>query len=262
VNLAELKVVAITGSSSGIGAALATHLASPERVIGMVARDRGRLEEVAAVCRARGATCVIAASDIESPATGSFLRRFHHEQPIDLLVLNAGILDGRRRNEDIEHGAVAAQVLNTNLLATVSNLHSVLPQMRERGRGTIVLVSSLAAFVPLADAPAYSASKAGLVSYGLALRQVVEPYGIRVIVACPGFVSTPMGGVHIGNRPGEISADRAARTILGAVRSNKGLVGFPTSAYWLSRAALLVPERWRYHFGKKTRFHCLPKDRE
>ena len=66
-----------------------------------------------------------------------------------------------------------------------------------------ILVSSLAGFVPLADAPAYSASKAGLVSYGLALRDAVEEDGIRVVVACPGFVVIRHGAdIDLGARPG------------------------------------------------------------
>jgi short-subunit dehydrogenase len=203
-------------------------------------------------------TCTIAALDVRNHAANLFLQQFDVEQPIDLLILNAGILDGRRAGEVVEQGCVAEKVLSTNLLAMLSNLHAVLPAMRARKRGTIVLVSSLAAFVPLADAPAYSASKSALVSYGLALRQALKPEGVKVVVACPGFVETPMAHTHIGYRPGEVSASRAAEVILSAIDGRRGLVGFPASLYWLSRVALLVPERWRYYFTKGNRFHVQP----
>jgi len=257
------KVVAITGASSGIGAAIATAVAGPGRIVRLIGRDSGRLETVAEACRARGADCLATSLDVRQPAAAAFLQSLDLEHPVDLLVLNAGILDGRHDGEIVEDGPTAQFVLETNLLAALANLHAVLPGMRRRRRGTILIVASLAAFVPLADAPAYSASKAALVSYGLALREALLAEGIKVTVACPGFVATAMARTHIGSRPGEVSTESAARTILEGLRRNSALVGFPRSAYWLSRLALFAPEWLRYRNMKATRFHVapLPQDR-
>jgi short-subunit dehydrogenase len=252
------KVVAITGASSGIGAAIATALARPDRIIRLIGRDAGRLEAVASACRAKGADCLATSLDVRQPAATAFLQSLDLQHSVDLLILNAGILDGRRDGETVEDGATAQSVLETNLLATLANLHAVLPGMRRRRQGTILIVASLAAFVPLADAPAYSASKAALVSYGLALREALRDDGINVIVACPGFVATAMAQAHIGHRPGEISADSAAQTILEGLRRNTALIGFPRSAFWLSRLALFAPEWFRYRRMKATRFHVAP----
>lgn len=251
--------VAITGASAGIGAALARTLARPGRFIALIGRDVDRLEAVAGTCRQRGADCSVVRLDVRDRASTALLQSLDDEHPIDLLFLNAGILDGRRNGEVVEDGRTAQAVLETNMLAPVANLHAILPAMRRRRRGTIVLVASLAAFVPLADAPAYSASKAGLVSYGLALREALRDEGIKVIVACPGFVATGMALTHIGKRPGEISADEAARLILKGVNRQQALIGFPTVAHLLSRLALLVPERLRYRRMSKTRFYVTPK---
>ena len=252
------QVVAITGASSGIGAAIATALARPGRVIRLIGRNAGRLETVADACRAQGADCLATSLDVRQPAAAAFLQSLDLEHPVDLLVLNAGVLDGRHAGESVEDGPTARSVLETNLLAALANLHAVLPGMRRRRRGTILIVASLAAFVPLADAPAYSASKAALVSYGLALREALQDEGIRVTVACPGFVATAMAQAHIGSRPGEISADSAARTILEGLSKNTALVGFPRGAFWLSRLALFAPEWLRYRRMKATRFHVAP----
>jgi short-subunit dehydrogenase len=237
---------------------MAAALAQPGQRLGLVGRDPERLAKVASVCRRQGAECTVAHLDVRQPTVSTFLQSFDRRHPIDLLVLNAGILDGRRDGEVIEDGPTARSVLEVNLLAPIANLHAMLPAMRERRRGTIVLVASLAAFVPLADAPAYSASKAALVSYGLAVREALGNEGINVVVACPGFVATPMSKVHIGDRPGEVSAESAAQAILDGVRRNRALVGFPVAAHWLSRLALFVPERFRYHRMSKTKFHVAP----
>ena len=252
----DFKAIVITGASSGIGASLARRLSGPGRVLGLVGRNQQRLETVAAACAAAGARCRSASIDIRDAARlQGFLDDFDRDHPIDLLVANAGILDGRHADQVTETGETARRVLEINLVAAVDTVHAVLPAMRRRGSGGIIIVSSLAAFVPLADAPAYSASKAALVSYALALRDALAGEAVRVMAACPGFVATPMADIHLGPRPGEISADDAATHILEGFRRNKALVGFPLVPFWLSRLSLLVPEFIRRRGGRGTRFH-------
>jgi short-subunit dehydrogenase len=257
------NVIAITGASSGIGAALAVQLAEPGRTLALIGRDAGRLEQVAAACGSKGASCRIGCLDIRDGASlAAFLEAVDKEQPIDTFISNAGILDGRRDGQVVESGETARLVLQTNLLAAIDAVHLILPKMRQRRRGEIVLVASLAALVPLADAPAYSASKAGLLSYGLALRDAVAAEGIKVIVACPGYVSTAMADIHLGPRPGEISAEAAAAIVVRGLRRNKDLIGFPLVPFWLSRFSLLVPEFLRRRGARGTRFHVGPKPRQ
>src|SRR5262249_34885659 len=149
--------------------ALARRLSSPGRVLGLIGRNQERLGAVAAECTAAGARCRNASIDVRDTARlQGFLDAFGRGNPIDLLVANAGILDGRHADQATESGEAARCVLEVNLLAAVDSIHAVLPAMRRRGSGGIIIVSSLAGLVPLADAPAYSASKAALVSYALA----------------------------------------------------------------------------------------------
>jgi len=250
------NVIVITGASSGIGAALSRQLAGPGRSLALIGRNVSRLDQVAAECRSKGAACRVGAIDVrDSERLAAFLDEFDREQPIDTFISNAGILDGRHADRKVEDGATARRVLETNLLAAIDAVHVVLPKMRQRRRGDIVLVASLAALVPLPDAPAYSASKAGLLSYGLALRDALAADNIRVVVACPGYVSTAMAGVHIGPRPGEISADDAAARILRGLNRNKALTGFPLVPFWLTRFTLLVPEFVRRLGQPGSRFH-------
>ncbi|MGU3495273.1 SDR family NAD(P)-dependent oxidoreductase [Xanthobacteraceae bacterium A53D] len=246
----------ITGASSGIGAALAQHLAARGQRLALMGRNAERLDAVAAACRAAGATCTTHACDLrDRDAMGHALAQIEATGPIDLFIANAGILDGRKDGQTLETGEAAGRVLDTNLMATIAALHMVLPGMRARGRGRLLLVSSLAAFAPLPDAPAYSAAKAGLVSYGLALREALRGEGISVCVSCPGYVTSDMGARHLGHRPGEMPASEAARRILVALERDKAVSGFPLGLYWSSRLSLLAPA-WMRRLGMKgLRFH-------
>lgn len=248
--------ILITGASSGIGASLARSLAGPGRTLALVGRDAARLEAVAAACRTKGAGCRTAAIDVlDHEPLADFIGKLDREHPIDLLFSNAGVMLGRRPHETVEHADDAQLVLRTNLVAAIDVVNIVLPAMRRRRRGQIVLTASIAGLFPLADAPAYSASKAGLAAYGLALRQAVAGEGIGVSVVCPGYVTTPLIAGHRGWRFGEVSAEVAAQRILRSIGKNRGLSGFPLSLYWLARSSLMAPEALRRLANRIFRFH-------
>jgi len=249
MSLSPVRGAIVTGASSGIGRAVALDLAQAGWRVGLVGRDAGRLAQVAAAC---GNGAQIAALDMrDTAAFGDFVAGFG---AVDLYVSNHGILDGRREGEAVETGAVAAEVLAINLTASIAALHVVLAGMRSRGAGQIMLVSSLAGLSPLADAPAYSASKAGLVMYGLSLREALRGTGVGVSVCCPGYVATAMGGEHLGHRPHEITAQDAARRIVKGALANKRLFGFPAPLWPEALFSLLVPEGVLRWFNAKLRF--------
>ena len=239
----------VTGASSGIGAAVAVELARAGWQVGLVGRDAVRLAKVAQDC---GGNLQIAAIDMRD--TDGFARFVADFGAVDLYISNHGILDGRRDGEVVETGDVAGDVLAVNLTSAVAALHVVLPGMRARGKGQIALVSSLAGLSPLPDAPAYSASKAGLVMYGLSLREALRGSGVGVSVCCPGYVATPMGGEHLGNRPHEITAQDAARRIVKNALANKRLFGFPAPLWPMALFSLLIPEAVLRMFNGDLRF--------
>ena len=185
----------------------------------------------------------------------AFFDSFEREHGIDLMVSNAGIMLGRPKDDAVESGAQAILLLRTNVMAAIDAVHLALPGMQRRGRGEIVLMGSLSSLSPLPDAPAYSASKAALLSYGLALREAVMAEGIKVVVACPGYVTTPLIAKHRGARPGEVSADYAVARILHGLDRNRAMIGFPFALFWLSRVALLAPEPLRRLVMRFFRFH-------
>ncbi|WCT77360.1 SDR family NAD(P)-dependent oxidoreductase [Novosphingobium humi] len=243
------RAAIVTGASSGIGRAVALELARSGWRLGLVGRDAGRLAQVAQEC---GGDVHIAAIDMQdSAAFAGFVAEFG---AVDLLISNHGILDGRRNGQMVESAEVARDVVAINLQSVIGALHAVLPGMQARGKGQIAIVSSLAGLSPLPDAPAYSASKAGLVMYGLSLREALRGSGVGVSVCCPGYVATPMGGEHLGNRPHEISAQDAARRIVKSALANKRLFGFPAPLWPMALFSLLIPEGLLRLFNGDLRF--------
>ncbi len=243
--------VIITGASSGIGAALAQALARPGATLGLVGRDARRLGAVAEAAAARGAKVRQGLFDVrDREALRAFTESVAAEAPLDLFIANAGILDGRTPDGSMETSDAARNLLETNLLASVDCFHAALPHLRAGSGGQFAFVASLAGLAPLPDAPAYSASKAGLISYGLAMREALRAENVRVSVVCPGYVTSQMTRNHLGAKPGEISADAAAQRILSGLSRNKALIGFPFHLYWASRLSIVAPE-WVRRLGMR-----------
>jgi short-subunit dehydrogenase len=237
-----MPVILITGASSGIGAALARHYAEPGTTLILQGRDRPRLDAIAEACRARGAVVETERLDIrEREAVAAWLRRADRAHALDLVVVNAAI-NGGDPGGDVETEAMAFETVEVNLLGALNVTLPCVTLMRARGRGQIALVSSLAAFAPLPDAPAYSGTKAALLAHGLALREKLKPHGVRINVIPPGYVKTAMGGEYQGWRPLEISAEDAARRIARGLAKDRDIVAFPWLLAAGARGAALLPE--------------------
>ncbi|MDP4023270.1 SDR family NAD(P)-dependent oxidoreductase [Methylobacterium sp. NEAU 140] len=237
--------ILITGASSGIGAALARHYAVAGTSLVLVGRNADRLEAEAQVCRARGAAVETAALDTrDRDAVRALVHATDAAGPLDLVVVNAAVNGGNQRGE-VETEETAFETGDINYTGSLNVMLPALSLMLARGRGQIALMSSLAAYAPLPDAPAYSGAKAALVAHGLALRQKVGPRGVRISVVTPGYVKTPMGGELKGWRPLEVSAEQAAAVIARGLAKNRDVIAFPFALAALARTVLLLPESVR-----------------
>jgi len=238
--------VVITGASSGIGRALALRYAREASTLGLLGRNRDRLDVVAQECRQLGAVVSVAAIDVRSrPELEAWLQNFDSDTPIDILIANAGVMAGRSVEATIESADCSSAVMEINALGVFNSIQPVLPRMLDRGRGQIGIVSSLAAFVPLPDAPSYSASKSAILTYGLALRSALRRSGIGVTVICPGYVETPMMEQESGPKPFAMPAQAAADLIFGGLRKNRSLVAFPFFFALITRLGGLLPDTMR-----------------
>jgi short-subunit dehydrogenase len=254
------RVYVITGASSGIGRALAITLAQPDRILALVARDEARLAETADACRARGASVRLVVADVRSREDmREKLLEFDFKHQADCVIANAGISVGTSLHGTIESEDDTFALLETNVKGALATVLPLIGPMCRRGRGRIVFTSSIAALAPLADAAAYSASKAALLAYGLAMRERLRRDGIKVNVVCPGFVTTPMAARYIGWKPFEISPDDAARRIVRGLRRNRGVIAFPWPLAVAARFQQLLPEPLRRLGSNAFRFHIAPR---
>lgn len=240
------RCIVITGASSGIGQALALLYASPGVSLLLMARDADRAERVVQGCRDKGAVVELALVDVcDTDALVARLISFNSTSPVDLVIANAGIEKSLGPNRVAETLGSSIEQMRVNLEGVVATVTPLLDPMQRRGRGSIVLIASLAALEPLADQPIYSATKAGVAAWGIALRTGLRASGIRVSVVYPGFVRTGMAAHYEGWRPFEVSAEKAAIRIAAGVDRGKPSIAFPWPLVWLIRLGHFVPRSLR-----------------
>lgn len=260
--MAEPRSIVLTGASSGIGAALAVTLARPGRSLLLMGRDGGRLAGVAEAVRARGADAATAAVPVtDAAAMAETLARRDASHPVDLLIANAGVTSGRIPPDGPEPPGQARWIVTTNLIGMLNTVEPLLPAMLARRAGHIALVSSMAALRPQADEPSYSAAKAGVRAYGIALRAWLRGQGIAVTVICPGFVTSPMSARHVGPKPFEISAERAAAIIARGLARRRAEILFPWQLHLLVRLGNLLPPVLADRIERSLAARILPDPR-
>lgn len=246
-----MPVILITGASGGLGAALARRYAGPGTQLVLVGRDPGRLDAVAADCRAKGASVETARLDVrDREAAGALIRALDARGPVDLAIIGAGV-NGGHPDGALESEATAFETLDTNLCGALNVALPLVALMSARGRGQIALISSLAAYAPLPDAPAYSGTKAALLAHGLALRQKLRPLGVHLSVVAMGYVRTGMGSAYQGWRPLEMGADAAAERIARGLARDAAVIAFPFLLFHAARAIGLAPE-WLRRLGMRA----------
>ncbi len=249
------RTILITGASSGIGRALALRYAQGGTTLGLLGRSTDRLLAVAEDCRKRGSTVRTGVIDVrDRTEMAKWIGAFDRDSPVDLVFANAGVMEGRRPRDHIEPPDLAHALMEINVLGVLNTVHPLLPFMMARRHGQIAIISSLAGFIPLADAPSYSASKAAVLSYGLSLRAQLAQHGIAVSVVCPGYVTTPMMLRESGPKPFVIEAEKAADLIVRGLARNKATVVFPFWFGLIARIGGILPDRIRRLSMKPFRF--------
>lgn len=247
--------IAITGASSGLGAALARALAAPDVSLYLCARGTAGLEETAETCRARGAEIRTQSVDLREPAAGpAWITGIEAEGPIDLLILNAGVFAGRPEPGEMEPLGAIPGLIATNLTAPLLCATTTAAAMRTRGQGAIVLISSLAAVSPSPDSPSYSAAKAGLSAFGKALGDDLAGSGVTVHVVEPGHILSHHTDQQVGPVPLAISADTAAARIVAGIKRGSKRIAFPFLARIYVRITDLLPRPFRLFLNRSQRF--------
>ena len=240
------RVVFLTGASSGIGEGIALALAKRGAIVGLVARRKEMLDDLADRCRAAGGQARSFAVDVTAEAdvydaVDELRSEFGH---IDVLIANAGI--GGNDDETRAYKPLAVKkVIDINLMGAVNAVHAVVPKMIERGSGQLVAISSLAGFRGLPKSAAYSASKAGMTAFFESLRLDVRHKGIDVTIIQPGFIRTPLTSGRANIMPFLMELDDAIPYFLRAIEKKKKFAAFPWQLATVVRAGKFMPA-WLY----------------
>lgn len=181
----------ITGASAGIGRELAREFAAHGFDLVVVARRRSRLAALKRELEsAHGVAVRVVEADLFDPAAAASLRRRLARLPVDVLVNNAGTLEGGPF-ADMDPARIA-QMLRLNIAALVELTHAFLPGMLSRGHGRIVNVASIAAFAPVPWMSVYAATKSFVLAFSEALAGELRGTGVSVTAVCPGLTNSEM----------------------------------------------------------------------
>jgi short-subunit dehydrogenase len=220
------RKVLLTGASRGLGVHIARALARCGADLALTARAAEPLENTAAEVRDLGVHAVALPADVSDSAARSRLLADAEVAigPLDILVNNAGLERVSRYTalplEDIEN------MVRTNLEAPLALARLALPGMIERGRGHVVMMSSLGGKKGSPYSATYAATKAGLIAWNSGMREELRGTGVSTSVICPGFVSEAgMFAVYGKRAPriaGETTPAKVADAVVRAIRRDVG----------------------------------------
>jgi 3-oxoacyl-[acyl-carrier protein] reductase len=185
------RSVIVTGASKGIGKGIARVFAKNGARILLVARDREQAEAAAAEIRAEGGSASTVAADVSSEEDCARMAAAAVERygGIDMVCSNAGIFPAARLGS--MSGADWDQVLDINLKGTFLTVNACLPALKARGRGRIIVTSSITG--PITGYPGwshYAASKAGQLGFVRTAAIELAPHNITVNAVLPGNILT------------------------------------------------------------------------
>ena len=225
---------------------MAVELARRGAVLGLAARRREMLEDLAGRCEHAGGKARVFALDVtDEAAVAAAAEALRGEfGQIDVLIANAGI----GGNDDDTRSYVprsVRKVIEINLLGAVNAVHAVVPQMLERGEGQVVAISSLAGFRGLPKSAAYSASKAGMTAFFESVRLDVKHRGVDVTIIQPGFIKTPLTSGRENKMPFLMELDDAIPLFIKAIEKRRKFAAFPWQLATIVRVGKFMPA-WLY----------------
>jgi short-subunit dehydrogenase len=237
-------VALVTGASSGIGKSFAEQLAAQGMDLVLVARRANRLDTIAAQLReAHRVQVTVCRVDLAEPDAAHRIMGLTSALDVGLVVSNAGY--GLKGDHSVHDPQAMAAMLSVNCNVPMQLANGFIPRLRKRGRGGMLLVSSVEALIGCPYSAAYSASKAFVKSLGEALWGELTPEGIDVLTICPGATDTEAlsrHGIDPAKLPNVMSPDEVAQLALEGIKD--GPVSISSEHYKTSFDKLLsLPRR-------------------
>jgi short-subunit dehydrogenase len=236
--------VLVLGATSSIAIATVRRLAAPNRHFMLVARNADRLTAVAQDLLTRGALAVdtwIMDLDDTTAHPEMLASAAQRLGRIDLALIAHGVLGDQHAAE--ANFEVAAAILHTNFISTVSLLTWLGNYFQAQRGGTLAVISSVAGDRGRKSNYVYGASKGALNVFLAGLRNRIDRDGVHVLTIKPGFVSTPMTA-HVAHNALFASPDQIARGILKAVDRRHDVAYLPWFWSWIMLLVRAIPNRF------------------
>jgi short-subunit dehydrogenase len=242
----------ITGGGTGIGRALALHMARKGWQVAISGRREAPLRETQAMAQDALGKIECFTCDVTDHA--GMLKTIGQIEAslgeIDMVVLNAGTYAGEK--EQRFSVDLFREVYDTNVMGVVHGIDAVLPGFYARKSGQIVIVASVAGYSGLPVAAAYGSSKAALINMAESLRLDLEPKGVTVTLVCPGFVRTPLTDQNTFPMPFLMDADDAARQMYDGLLSGSFEVTFPKALAVPLKLMRMLPYALYFPLARKA----------
>ncbi len=213
------KTAIVTGGTKGIGRAIAEALAAEGMNVCVGARNLDEVKQAVRELEGAGASATGAACDVRVYEEVEALVAHAVEEfgGVDVLINNAGV--GLRKTVEETSPDEFRAVLETNLFGVFYGCRAAIPEMKKRGGGYIINVSSLAGANPHPSMAAYNASKFALNGFSEALMQEVRHDRIKVSYVMPGSVNTEFGGGTVSEENSwQLQPEDIARVVVDLLR--------------------------------------------
>ena len=236
------KVIWITGASSGIGRALALKFANQGWQVAASARRKNLLEELNKI-NPNIHSFPLDITDSEK-CKNIFQEIINKFQNIDICIFSTGIHNPKgERNFDLE---IIRKIMEVNYFGTINSINSVISYFKERKKGQISIVSSVASYRGLPATGAYCSSKSALSTFAESLYFDMKRFNVKVSLISPGFIKTPMTDQNDFKMPMIKSAEFAANKIYDGLINGKSFeIHFPKNFTYLMKLIKIIPN-WIY----------------
>jgi len=229
--------ILITGASSGIGEGLALSYAKDKATLFLIGRSAQRLEGVTKACTQLGAKVFPIEADVtDEKAMTKLMKELDQEHDgLDLVIANAGT-SGQMLDEKLSFEDKTRQIFRTNVDGVFNTILPIIEPFKNRGKGQIGVVSSLAGVISFPRSAAYNASKSVLNTYCRDMRDVLRHYGVSVCAILPGYVKSNMTDTDKQKNPTKKmpffwETDRAVEYIKDVLRNDCSVIAFPFPMY-------------------------------
>lgn len=237
-----MKRVLITGSSRGIGKALALEIAKNQKAkFALLSRNQELLRNVQQEIQKLGSLANFYTCDVgnKTELVDAIYNANKFLSGVDIAVLNAGVSQNKWICQD-GYSDAFEEIYRTNVFSIAYALE-ILSKFVQSPGGKIVIISSLADVRGFPSSSAYSSSKAAVSKLAEAARIELKPLGIDVITVKPGFVKTDMTAKNKFTMPFLISPEEAAKIIWNGICKNKKSIYFPFPMVMLTKFISILP---------------------